>query len=393
MAATLIADDLTGACDAGALFAGRGTVGVFVDAAAVDPARDVAAVDTETRALPAVEAAARVRAAAERLGPRLRAGLLFKKIDSTFRGAVGDELDALLSATRRPTALVCPAFPAQGRTVAGGCLRVHGTPVHASAIGRDPAYPGDTSDVVAILRRAIPRPVSHLPLDRVRGGADVVQRALAAAGGGIIVADAETDADLDALAGAAAAWPEVVLAGSAGLAAAIAARLGHAALPVPLPAGRGWLIVAGSLHPATRAQIRALEAAGVGSVAIDGTREPDTRALADRLRDGRPVLVTTADAAPAGPGAGRRMAASLAAVATGVIARAHPDLVVVAGGDTAHALIVALAADRLELRGSPSSGLALGDLVVDGAPRFAVLTKAGGFGAADLFLTLLEGRP
>jgi len=391
MLATLIADDLTGACDAGALFAGRGRVGVFVDAAAVDPGRDVAAIDTETRSLTAPEAAARVRATAERLGARLHAGLLFKKIDSTLRGAVGAELDALLSATGRSAALVCPAFPAEGRTVAQGRLCVNGIPVHASPIGRDPAYPGDTSDVVAILRRATARPISHLPLDRVRSGRDALERALASARG-IVVADAETDADLDALAAAAAARPALVLAGSAGLAGAVAARLGHAApLPVPLPEGRGWLIVAGSLHPATRAQIRSLEAAGVAGVAIDGTCDPDTRALVDRLRGGRPVFVTTADGAAATPDARRHMAARLAALATGVLARTRPDLVAVTGGDTAHALIVALEADHLELRGSPSSGLALGDLVVDGAPTLAVLTKAGGFGAANLFLTLLDG--
>jgi len=62
MAVTIIADDLSGACDAGALFAGRGPVGVFVAPDLPDARRHAAAVDTERRTLPPPDAAARPRA-------------------------------------------------------------------------------------------------------------------------------------------------------------------------------------------------------------------------------------------------------------------------------------------------------------------------------------------
>ena len=52
---TLVADDLTGACDAGALFAGRGPVAIVVDPASPGLEWPVAAVDTESRALAASE--------------------------------------------------------------------------------------------------------------------------------------------------------------------------------------------------------------------------------------------------------------------------------------------------------------------------------------------------
>ena len=92
MTITLIADDLTGACDAGAHFSGRGRVGVFVDATRVDVTRAVAVVDTESRGLSPSEAGARVRAVARDLRVRIRAGFVFKKIDSTLRGPVTAEL-------------------------------------------------------------------------------------------------------------------------------------------------------------------------------------------------------------------------------------------------------------------------------------------------------------
>ena len=46
MPLTILADDLTGACDSGALFAGRGRVGLFVEPASPGPEWAVAAVDT-----------------------------------------------------------------------------------------------------------------------------------------------------------------------------------------------------------------------------------------------------------------------------------------------------------------------------------------------------------
>ena len=391
MTITLIADDLTGACDAGAHFSGRGRVGVFVDATRVDVTRAVAVVDTESRALSPSEAGARVRAVARDLRARIRAGFVFKKIDSTLRGPVTAEIEALLEVTGRPTALVCSSFPALGRTVTGGVLCVDGLPAHTSAIGRDPAYPGATSVVTDILRRGAARPVRHLSLESVRGGSAALKAALRRAAGGIIAADAETEADLDALAAAGIASPDVILAGSAGLAQFVARHLGHAGSAAPMPGGRAWLIVAGSLHPVTRAQIHALEAAGVPGAVVDERSEPDTRALAAELGEGRPVFLATADGDAPTAAARRGMAVALAATAARLLEQARPDLVAVSGGDTAHALMGALGADHIELTGAPASGLGLGELVTRAARSLPWLSKAGGFGAPDLFTALLEG--
>ncbi len=392
MLATFIADDLTGACDASAPFAGRDRVGVFVAPASPGLEWSVAAVDTESRGLAPAGAAERVRAAAVRLGTRLARGLLFKKIDSTLRGPVGAELEALLAASGRGTALLCPAFPGQQRTVVHGVLLVSGAPAHESAIARDPAYPGPTSDVVEIVRRGAARPVSFLPLARVRGEHDRLARALGEGRDQIIVADAESDDDLNALAAAALACPEVVLAGSAGLAHAAAEAHGHAGPPAPLPEGRAWLIVGGSLHPATRAQLSRLEAAGVMGARLDGSRDPDMRPLIEQVKGGRPVFIATGDAAAAEPGARHAIASRLARVAARVLVESRPDLVAVIGGETGAALLRAVGVARVEVLGAPSSGLALSDAVVGPRSSFPLLTKAGGFGPPDLLLSMLEGN-
>ena len=392
MRATLIADDLTGACDAGAPFAGRGPVGVFISPASPGPEWSVAVVDTESRGRSPADARDAVRAAASRLGARFNPGLLFKKIDSTLRGPTGAEVDALLAASGRRTALLCPAFPGQGRMVVNGVLLVNGTRAHESSIARDPTYPGPTSDVAEIIRRGTARSVSRLPLHRVRGDADALAMILRDAKDQIVVADALTDGDLAALACATLHWPEMVLAGSAGLAGAVAEAYGHAGAPAPLPGGRAWLIVAGSAQPATRAQLRSLEAGGVLGARLDAPTDPDTGPLVERLKGGHPVFIATSDTLATGLDARRATGARLAALAARILTDSRPDLIAVTGGETATALLHAIGATRLEVSGAPSNGLALVDAIVDSTSKWPLLTKAGGFGPPDLFTSLLAGH-
>ena len=272
-------------------------------------------------------------------------------------------------------------------------LTVDGVPAHESAVGRDPDYPGATSDVIDILRAQTGRPLRRVSLAEVRGGGARLARALGEAEGGIAVADAETDADLAALARAALDRGSVLLAGSAGLAAALSAALGREGAPPPLPAGRDWLVVAGSRHPATRAQLDALVAAGATIVrvraATSGAGADPTTAVSpavEALRAGRPAIVASAE----GDGAGREaIAASLAAAASRVLSEVRPALTCATGGETAHALLRALGASRLDLAGAPANGLALGEVVSAAGPGRLLLTKAGGFGPPDLFIQLM----
>jgi uncharacterized protein YgbK (DUF1537 family) len=179
--------------------------------------------------------------------------------------------------------------------------------------------------------------------------------------GMVIVADAETDDDLDALAEAVLELDSPpLLVGAAGLAQALARRLGLAAPRVDPPAGDRWLIVAGSRHPATRRQIEAAREAG--------------------------LTVLATPEAPAGDPA--RAAAELAAAARARLDAERFDVVLVAGGATLVALYRALGAERVDLEGAPRPGLALGRLRAPGRDPLCVITKAGGFGEPDLFVAL-----
>ena len=341
MALTIVADDLTAACDTGTLFAGQAPVPVTVWPAA-PVAAEVTVVDTESRHIDRAAAVARVRSAAER---RPAATSWFKKIDSTLRGHVGAEIAALLDATGAPSAVACPAFPSEGRVVLDRLLRVDGAV---------------SAQVVDVIGAGSDRPLAWVPLAEVRAGAATLAARLARLAGMIAVVDAETDDDLDAIVGAALTLEQVpLLAGAAGLAQPLAARLGLRAGLTPLPGGR-WLIVAGSLHPATRRQ------------------------LVEARRAGLRVLATT-DAADSDTGEAAR---TLAREAASLLASESFDLIALIGGDTAVAFYRTLGATRIDLVGAPRPGLAFGYIRAPGHPVLPVLTKAGGFGPPALFVSL-----
>jgi D-threonate/D-erythronate kinase len=357
---TIVADDLTGACDTGALFTARAPVPVSVWPRR-PPASAVSVVDTESRALGAAEAAERITTVAS----GGRAKHWFKKIDSTLRGPIGAEVDALMRATGAVTALVCPAFPAQRRVVLDRALLVRGVPVAETPIARDPHFPAGGSSVVDLLRPQLDRALAWIPIDQLRAGGESLASRVRRLAGTAIVADAETDADLDALVEAAlSVTPPPLLVGSAGLGRALAARLGLLGGSVELPAGGRWLVVAGSIHPATRRQIREARAAGLTVLA---TAE---RPAADRTE----------------------AIARLVEQAVGALEREHWDLIVVTGGETAVALWTALGVDRVDVLGAPAPGLALASLRLPGREPLAVLTKAGGFGPPDLLVELQKRR-
>jgi uncharacterized protein YgbK (DUF1537 family) len=359
MSLAILADDLTGACDTGAVFAGAGAVSVTVwPRRSADAA--VRVLDTETRALSSAEAA-RCVAAAVTLSPAAR---YFKKIDSTLRGQVGAEVDAFMRALGTPSAVLTPAFPAQGRTVVDRILMIDGTPLTETSLGRDPelARPA-TANVVDMLRPALDRPLAWIPLDQVRAGFPALTARLMRLAGTVAIADAETDDDLAALVDAAVALePAPLLVGAAGLAQALAARLGLLATRPKLPGGRRWLVVAGSRHPVTRQQIAAAREAGIRVLASADAEAPDRT----------------------------HVAAQLAHEARRVIEREAFDAVAVTGGQTAIALYQALDAERIDLLGAPEPGLAFGYLRAPRHPALALLTKSGGFGAPDLFVSLVK---
>jgi uncharacterized protein YgbK (DUF1537 family) len=358
--AAIQADDLTGACDTGAVFAARGlaTVVLLPEAPAPATLPEVLVVDTESRSRAPAAARACARAAAARLAA-LEPRLVYKKVDSTLRGPLAAELAGALEAAGRSSGLLAPALPAQKRTLVDGTLWVDGQPAATTAVARDPAFPPTGASALALLACEGVRPVTPVALATVRRGPTAVRRRLERHDAAF-VCDAETDADLAVVAAAADGWPGL-LAGSAGLAAALAARLPGAVRGRPRVRGP-LLVVAGSAHPVTARQVSALAPRGIAMVAPspDGGSERDA------------ILV------------------SLAAAARAEIERRAPRSVLLTGGETAYAVCRALGATAIALEGEIEPGIAVGHLLGGSFEGLTVMTKAGGFGDPDTLVRIDE---
>lgn len=421
----VVADDLTGAADTAVQFATAGWAAVLdlPGGASRGGAPDgVLAVSTDARALG--EGARAVTAAAVR-GLRERGAVhLYLKVDSTLRGSVAAQVAGALDAWddddpgaapgRRPIAVVCPAYPAMGRTVVDGVALVGGRRLEEGPAGRDPVTPVATSELSELLPDAVhvgrpaagpPEPAGRALLDAVFAATDGKD------GARVVTVDAVDDADLAVIAAAVVAGsPALVPVGSAGLAGALATRW-HPA-PPELSAGAAGrqtsaaqahragavLVLVSSLHDVARRQAELLGERWPGSVsrlapthadlADDDARER-WLAAADRSPRGD-LLVVTAPAESAGAVAAPGVAAALADVVADVHRREPMRAVVVVGGDGAEALVRRWGASGLAVRGALAEGVPHGVLVGGVADGLPLATKAGGFGAPGTLLDVVH---
>ena len=104
--------------------------------------------------------------------------LYSKRIDSTLRGNLGGETDAMLDCLGKDfIAVSAPCFPSSGRTLVGGYLLVDDLPLHKTNIAIDPKTPVKTSDMARlflwIMRHS---PVPALSREEVGAEDDRVRR-------------------------------------------------------------------------------------------------------------------------------------------------------------------------------------------------------------------------
>lgn len=386
-AIAVIADDLTGAADAGVQLvrAGYRTAVSFRPAEVPEGGLDAVAFDTDSRTMPAGFAAKRVLEAAR---AARGARLVYKKLDSTLRGNVAAELAAAFGASGRERVVVAPAFPAAGRTTAGGVQLVHGVPVDETEMRNDPRTPVRESHVPTLLADAFSS-VGALSVEdladpeRVRGTLEENE---------CVVADAERDADLEAIVRAVAEPAGVLWAGSAGLALAIGG-----VYPGPKEAGGGRsgparpvLVVVGSLSGVAREQLRRLsEEYGEVAVPVEGAGSgvPEGAVAAARaaLAGGTCAVVHSPEERGASRGP---ILGPLAEVAARLSEERLVGGLVLTGGATAVQVARRLGASGIRLDGEVETGVPVGTLI--GPRPYPVVTKAGGFGGPDTLVEAVE---
>ncbi len=370
MKVLVLADDLTGASDTVVQFARSGWSSLLSLSGGwrEQPTQDAVALTLDTRRSPQAERVT-ARAAAD-----LATDSLYLKIDSTIRGRVAEQVRGALAGYRqhhpKAYAVVCPAYPAMGRTVEDGVVLVDGRPVHEGPAGRDPVTPVTESDLTLVLPGSV----------RVAADEDLAA-ALREAGAGhdVVVVDARDEADIERLAAAVATvGADALPVGSAGLAGALSrawrdrerrsdpAGASESARPVR---GDRALVVVSSLHDVARAQTAALLAlVKRESLAVD-------------------VLLTPAERLE---GAADQRARDIAAQAATTLDRGEHGFLVLVGGDGAAATLNALGATGIRVTDAPVEGVPLGTVIGGAHDGLAIATKAGGFGTTTTLIDVLS---
>lgn len=390
----VIADDFTGANDAGSGLAQAGArVHVLFGTAAPqsDEAADVLVISTDSRALSTRQAAERVTQLVQHYAAQLHEGWLFKKIDSTLRGNVGAETVAALRASGKKMALVAPAVPRLGRTTRDGSVWVNQRLLTDTEFASDPKTPILSARILDQMQ------IDGLEIDLATLRSDRLDAVLAAAQG-VVVVDAETEADLARLITAASRLAEKpLLAGAAGLSDALGAALS-------VRPSRPVLAVVGSMSRQAEQQIdtllnqRAVEIVDVGIRQLfqqpawpDRERWIDQAAAA--LRAGRHTVIRTCQHESqrheiedlcqqhrvTRQQLGEAICQLLGEMTLSLCQAQLPHALYLSGGDVAIAVAQALGASGFKIQGLVAGCVPHG-VLLNSEFTLPVMTKAGGFG-------------
>lgn len=223
----VIADDFTGASEIAAILTEGGLhTAQFDGVPDSDTDADAGVVALDIRHVPAIEAIAQSLAACAWLRAQGATQIVYNisaTFDSTDEGNIGHVTQALAANLHANHVLVCPAMPANGRTVYQGHLFVHDRLLSDSGMQDHSVTPMRDPDLRRVLGRQTAWPVGHINHATVCQGGDAIRAALPADPAMMIV-DATTAADLRAI--GAAAKDHTLLTGGAGIALGLAANFG-----------------------------------------------------------------------------------------------------------------------------------------------------------------------
>lgn len=414
-----IADDSTGATDLANTLVKEGmravqTIGVPDGTIDLGNA-DAVVVALKSRTAPVTEAVDASRAALawlRGLEPRQYFFKYCSTFDSTPAGNIGPVADALLRDLDADFTFLCPAFPDNGRIVRDGLLYVNGELLENSPMKDHPLTPMRDSRVVELMRAQTDRKVGLIKQASVSGGPAAIAPAVEALrrdGVSYGVVDATSNADLRAI-GAAAADHALVTGGS-GAAMGLPANFRDAGLlgepaPATLPSATGRAaVLAGSCSQATRRQIAVARkewphrkidvhriAAGdpVAADILDWAAQQDTSTPVLVYGSADPDEVAAIQAQYGVTEAGEMVEGVIGEVAAGLVGQGVRRIVV-AGGETAGAVVSALDVEALRIGPEIDSGVPWTETL--GGAAIALALKSGNFGGENFFAKALEMHP
>ncbi|MGB5421906.1 MAG: 3-oxo-tetronate kinase [Desulfobacterales bacterium] len=418
-----IGDDMTGSTDLALMLGKNGMtavqyIGVPGPQDTLPTEATAAVVSLKSRTVSATEAVDRSVAACDWLVRQGARQIFFKycsTFDSTERGNIGPVAEALLDRLEASLTIVCPAFPANERTVYQGHLFVGALPLSESGMRNHPLTPMTDANLVRFLGKQVRTPgsVDMIPLQIIEKGPPAIEQALdrlARRGRRFAVMDAVNDRNLIDI-GTACSKLKLITGGS-GVAMGLPANFRRAGAlnadggMARLPKLKGAAVVlAGSCSQATRRQINRMTKNYPGfqldPLALSEGRQTVETAVfwAKERMDRHPVLIYSS-ASPeivsqiqfrlGKSRSGELVESTLAEVARRLLTSGMTKLIV-AGGETSGAVVQAL-----ELK-----SLRIGPEIEPGVPwtftlqptGLCLALKSGNFGGESFFEKALAMLP
>ncbi|WP_407271264.1 four-carbon acid sugar kinase family protein [Radiobacillus sp. PE A8.2] len=410
----IIADDLTGANDSGVQLTEKGinTSVLFDIPEHTTNLDDGLVIDTNSRAL-SNQAAKSITTKASLFLKEAGYRFVYKKMDSTLRGHIGTELQALYEVFSPEFVIIAPAFPALGRTTINGIHFVNGIDIADTEISKDPKHPVTESYIPKLIENEIHESVGLLTKQELAVESVLRQKLEAYKRENVhyIVCDADAQEDLKRMAQHISGISnQIVWAGSAGLAEVLPEVL-DLEQPVEERSYNDALkvmTVCGSLSQVTQQQVKyAAEQQDVTAVQLDpldmfgenwnAKKANYIQCCVDGLETGNDIVIyvpsndqvreqvkqTGNELNLTGYEIGERISRAIGEIVANVTEH-NRELtgLVLTGGDTAKDTARQLGGIGFRLIKQIEAGIPLGTLI--GTDKeYKVVTKAGAFGKQD----------
>lgn len=385
----IIADDFTGSNDSGLELSLRG-IETIIGFAAPKSTEGSFVLDTESRNIDGKEAYKVTKALIEDLDFDSY-DVVLKKIDSTLRGNILEEVQAIDERMKPELILVAPAFVAMGRTCIGGEVFVNDGRLLETEFADDPLKPVLESNLVTLFSASYETALLMIDDLWKKKFPDLTDKK-------VVVCDATQEEDLiDIVTWAKTLKKRILYVGSAGIAAAL--------IQVDQPKAPSLAVVA-SLSQATRDQLEYAQYRSVATIALDVLdllKGDDPSAFIEEgvqlLKKGEDVILTLSSALDRtiyqrSLFVGRELGMSdsmigkvikerLSEIALAIIEKSGVRNLYLSGGETAFSLMEMLGITEVKIVGEVAVGIPI-TLVLDGPYKgVRIVTKAGGFGEAE----------
>ncbi|MFQ6077228.1 MAG: four-carbon acid sugar kinase family protein [Candidatus Bathyarchaeia archaeon] len=418
----VIADDYTGSNDTGVQFAKKDLKTMVLtrteDMERAAREADVVVVDTESRADPRERSYMKTLEAAKAM-KGVGVERVYKKIDSTLRGNIGPELEAIMDTFDISTVVIAPAYPKNGRVTVGGFHLLHQTPLEKTEIAHDPRCPVRESHVPTLIQGQTRRKVGHVSLSKVMEGFKPLLdeiRERRERGDEMIVIDAVTQDDLKTIAKATASLGVSCLTcGCAGLAEEVPEAFGL--VKEKIEEAVGVVVIAGSVSGVTMKQISKVEEL-LGSKVIELSLHEALKDEESRVREVNTVLKEAEQAIERGKDVvvclarsdesvtrtrlwmrergispeemAENVLSSLGEIASTLADNRRVAGLVLTGGDTAISVCKALGVAMTEIKEEILPGIPLVKVVGGRHDGMRIVTKAGAFGDEDAMGEIIQ---